>query len=304
MLRVGVSFPRSAHSSPRWPPAFDRGRCAVYDSATFLSILAQALRMTWKLPSCDHHVYRRNPIRTVVIQLRFHPILKVGDGVPNFQEAVRHLFPSFSEGKARHVNLDIQGSGFRVQEERFYEFSTVDGSAALKLSQGALAFEVKRHQHKEELCSRFGVACSALASAFSNISPTRLGLRYINVLDRQQIESELGRQVSWGELISDGFLPIPNDLLDLNETLFGSEISSALEPGTLTLRYGLLREAPSEMQPKFRFDVDRYMEAPLDFTRVGEQVAMFAEDIYRLYQTAILEPVREWMRNEGEADAR
>ena len=255
--------------------------------------------MTWKLDQRPYRVYRRNPLVAVVAQLRFQPILKIVDKVPDFQERVRETFPRYAESRqsVAHIQFQPVGTpGVEMRDVRQFEFRTPEGAAArtLTLSDQALALESRSHHEKAQFIEKFGRAVEVLLDLVSTVAPVRLGLRYVNIVDRRRISAELQREVGWQELVGDGYLRGPAELVDLDDAVFANEIRSTLGQGQMTVRYGLL-PAPGAREPAFRLDVDRYVEGSFDAPRTVELLAGFAEDVYAVFYGAAGPALLEWM---------
>lgn len=250
--------------------------------------------MVWNLEQHDDEVFARNPLVSVICQLRFHPILKIGERVADFQEDVRAAFPGFSEGTASTLNVQTDAGGFEVKKERQFLFKKPDGSSTMTLTTNSLAIENHRHLDRAQLFADIAMAAAALAGRCGRVSLTRVGLRYINLLDRELIGRKLGREVAWCDLVTEGFLRLPNDLADLDAMLFISEVRGPVrQTGALTLRHGVLKDADG--MSRFRFDMDRYSEATLDLDHVPSLLEEFGRDLFSLFKTAMGPALIEWM---------
>jgi len=139
------------------------------------------------------------------------------------------------------------------------------------------------------------VALDALQEVFSPVSPIRLGFRYINVIDRERVGRDLERDVGEDELIQPEFLKVPNDLASLDNTRFSGEISSSMDKGSMTVRYGLL-PTPGAEQPHFRLDVDRYCQGSFETGATLQLLEDFASDIYSIFRSVAGDGLLEWMR--------
>jgi uncharacterized protein (TIGR04255 family) len=248
--------------------------------------------MTWKLPTIKHDRYERNPLVAVVVQLRFHPILKIADHVADFQERVRARFPVFLEGTSELVSFKPPDQ-VNVRKEKQFSFRKDDGSTSILLGLAALSLENRRHLGHRPFLEEVKLAVDALVEVYQPINPLRLGMRYINIIDRERISEDLGREVDWGELVAEDFLRMPADLNDLRDTQFSSEISSRVDGGALTLRFGMLSDKEDHVH--YRFDTDRYVEAPFEVSTVMERLYGFVDDIYAPFATMAGPALREWM---------
>lgn len=253
--------------------------------------------MPWVLPEHEHRKFERNTIALTVAQLRFHPILKIRERLPAFQDGIRVRYPGFRTQKVQDVVIEPEG--IRVGEQEQFQFLTADSSATVSLGSAALSLENRRHQHHGAFIQDFKIGLDALQSVFSPVSPTRLGLRYINVIDRERISKDLGRDLAWTELIQASFLNIPHGLASLEGTQFSSEISSAIGNGEMTVRHGLLRD-PGSDRVHFRLDVDRYTQETFEPDATLEMLESFASNIYSIFMSATGEGLREWMNRQGD----
>ncbi len=248
--------------------------------------------MTWTLPSQPYRVFERNPLVAVIVELRFFPILKVPTKVADFQDKVRTTFPAFQEAKSQMINLGP--SPVEVRSEHIFTFTKADESTTLSLSTSSLSLEARRHERREQLFADVQEGVDALSTVFGPVATNRLGLRYVDIIDDERIASDLGRATSWDRLISPRFGAVPATVADLEGTLFACEIASpTTNGGGQTVRYGLIKDADGRR--KFRLDVDRYVEGPIEPEKVVSLLNTFADDIFAVFMAAAGPDLLEWM---------
>lgn len=251
--------------------------------------------MSWTLSDHPHRVFARNPIVAVVTQLRFDPILKVREYVPEFQDAIRQSFPKFEEREAEF--LDVSPAGVRVQKATEFVFRSRDDVATVVLGTNAVGLDYRIHRQRSDLLRHAALAYGK-AIELLKCSPTRLGLRYTNVIDRERINTDLGTELTWGDLIAPAFLNPPSGLADLDGTRFAVEVASVLEPGHMTARYGLL----PRLDPKrlvFQLDIDRYRDDTFAQSDVESCLVRFADDIFRVFRQASGPGLERWMTEDS-----
>jgi len=253
--------------------------------------------MTWTLPTQAHRVFERNPLVAVIVELRFHPILRIPEKVADYQDQVRATFPAFEQASRQMVNL---GPGpVEVHVENFFAFSKADGASLLTLSKSSLSLESRRHERREQLFGEIKVGIEALLKVFGAVIPTRLGLRYVDLIDREQIVQDLGRSTSWDRLLSERFAAVPGGVADLDGTLFACEVTSpAVNGGGQTARYGLVKDVDG--RAKFRIDVDRYQENDLELGSFVALLNAFADDIFAFFMAAAGPDLLAWMPEKKE----
>lgn len=248
----------------------------------------------WDLPQHSHETYTRNPLDTVVWQLRFHPILRIPEQVARFQETIRGRFPGFQEMEGQAVDVQLQSAGpaLNVRRQRGYVFRSHSESCILSLSRDSISLTEQQHRSRSEFLDDVQYSLDALIAIYAPIASTRIGLRYLNRVDRDVVSKELNSAVSWPDLVNDQFFRQPLVQPD-DDTRFYSEVTSPMEPGTMTLRYGLVSDgAPN---PRFRIDVDRSIENQVDLGTHASQLKTFADDIYSVFRAAAGDALLDWM---------
>lgn len=250
----------------------------------------------WKIPPAGRRKYSRNSLESVVVQVRFHPILKLPSRIGEFQERVRERFPGFIDEPLKAVDLFSNGNA-QVRTDRLFRFASALVPRQLQLTISSLTLEVKNYERREDLVADFSLALEALTTGIGAPSINRLGLRFINAVVRELIAEGMGRDVkdvSWADLVAEDFLRTP-PLFDEDGPRTYHELTSDLPPGAMTFRYGRL---PQPLQPSreyFRFDMDRYVEGPIVAEQIEPLLAQFTDDCVALFEAAIMPGLREWM---------
>ena len=258
--------------------------------------------MTWQFESIPLRIYGRNPLASTHIELRFHPITRIGRqpaDIALFQDAVRKHFPKFKQNNVRGVSIDPLGT-FSVQDEIEYEFSDLKGRNSITLNQQTLRINSSDHKDRNTLIGLFSTGLNALVQIFEEVSSFRLGVRYVNIIDKEKISSELGENLQWEDLVSDEFLRTPHEIADLSNTNFLTEIRSNLAEGEgeMTLRFGLTQNQQGS-KDCFRFDLDRYLqtEEKIELEGIASTIESFTQDIYCLFDKVIAIKLKRWMDN-------
>jgi uncharacterized protein (TIGR04255 family) len=254
--------------------------------------------VSWILPKHEVKPFARNTLAAVIVQLRFHPILKIGERLSDFQEKVRPRFPGYD---LTEVQLwEIGPNGPQVRQESAHRFHAVSEPVVVSLSNSSISLEYGAHKDRKVLLGDVSTVLEALVGVYAPISPVRLGLRYVNVVDRERISAELGGQsLSWDTLLQSPFASVPGGLAALDEaTNFGAEVTSPCTRGNMTVRYALLREALTKTQ-QFRLDTDRYIEGGFVVAEVLDLLDRFSSDIFQVFMTAAGPALLDWMATHG-----
>lgn len=259
--------------------------------------------MGWQLDNKESRAFSRNLLRLVVVQMRFHPILRIGKGgssIAEFQERVRATFPVFEERLVRTVDVESSTGSVAVSETRQSLFRESSGPTIISLQQESLGIETTSYVHHREFFQAVETALEAL-EVFAPIKPQRLGMRYVNVIPKPQVERDLGRQVDWEDLVARDAFPHPVALEIDESTQFRGEVRAAREPGAMTLRLGMKEEGSPEV-PTFTVDLDRYVEREYPLEDTMGLLNRFVEDSYNLFVSVIGEATREWLESGEEVE--
>lgn len=249
--------------------------------------------MTWQLGSLGRKLYERNCLENVVCQIRFRPILKVEEKIADFQEVVRTKYPEYSVSAGRQINL-FNGN-IDVKEEKQFLFKKAGKADTIALVRDFIAFETKSYERRSVFLEDVKLGLQALAGTHKVVNPTRIGLRFVNAIDKEIISNDLGQPVSWSDLISEDFLAVPKKLASIDDASTYHEITSNIDDGKLILRYGIIR-LPGDENPKFRFDVDRYTEGEIPFDQIVEKVSKFNEHALSLFSALVGAKLSEWLK--------
>jgi len=168
-------------------------------------------------PQAQRVIYNKNPLDSVICQLRFSPILKIEGDIPaEFQDRIRGDFPNFSETmQFKHVYTqgekdapppDIVKQLLQSSSgTKNYEFSSEDGHWKINLTRNFLALTSHDYIRWEEFKERLKTPLNALIDIYAPNVFTRIGLRYVNVIRRSILGLD---NVGWNELIKPSVLGI------------------------------------------------------------------------------------------------
>lgn len=161
-------------------------------------------------PPVQRVIYGKNSLDRVICQLRFPPILRIDADIPaDFQDQVRTQFPHASETSEFKVESS-SAIGDRVPAEliqqviqssgtKNYEFSSEDGYWKINLTRTFIALSTTEYRRWEEFRDRLMLPLEALNKIYTPNYFARVGLRYINIIQRSQVGLS---DVPWQELLS------------------------------------------------------------------------------------------------------
>jgi uncharacterized protein (TIGR04255 family) len=252
-------------------------------------------------PITERVIYRKNPLRQVICQLKYPAILKIDVGMPaDFQEIIRKDFPIFQENneianlqlpeKFKHAipqeMLGMLGSGGNRQ----FQFKTQDESWVISLTKDFIALETSDYSNWEEYRGFLELALNALVDIYAPSFLTRIGLRYRNVIDRD----ELGlSDYSWHELLADfilGGLALPEIRDEILEHKGSTVVQLENNLGLAHIQHGFVQdksETPSNIM--YLLDNDFYTTEETEVNNVIDKLENFNTTNRRLFRWCIKE---------------
>jgi len=158
-------------------------------------------------PESERVIYKKNPLESVICQIRFPAILKISSEPPvEFQEALRKDYPLFREIPPLDVGTGlppelaaIMSKLLPLPSSKAYELTSGDGAWQITLTQESLALLCKSYRRWEEFREGLWTALSLLGKIYEPSFFVRIGLRYRDVIARYPLGL---KDVPWGELLS------------------------------------------------------------------------------------------------------
>jgi uncharacterized protein (TIGR04255 family) len=158
------------------------------------------------LGDVERVLYDKNPLESVICQVRFPTILRVESELPsNFQDRIRENFPLFKESSEEEIAIPpevakVFGRQFvEAMPGRNYNFSSEDEAWQVSLTRDFLALTCRKYERWERFREQFEIPLSALLDVYKPSSFSRVGLRYRDLIRR----SVLGISgLPWGQLLN------------------------------------------------------------------------------------------------------
>ncbi len=166
-------------------------------------------------PTTARIIYRNNPLKEVVCQLRFPAILKIDNDPSLFQEAIRKKFPNYDEksGISRPSEIAISlnnlfDSGFPFTKQNIIKehvFSSMDENCKVVLSRTFISLSTLKYEKWEDFRPMLKFVFEKFTEIYQPSYFSRAGLRYVDIIDRKKLNLE---NVDWGDLIQEYMLGI------------------------------------------------------------------------------------------------
>ena len=249
--------------------------------------------------------YNKCPLVEVTYQLNYPAILSIEAKEPvNFQEAIRKKYPVYNQQieQQNEVFVNVENTKanavFNQQQLRkLHHFISEDQHWKITLAKDMLAFSTVRYDTWEELTTRTADVIKAFVSEYSPAFFTRVGLRYIDAIER----ANLGLQeTSWNELIkphlcgclaykTEGYFQVRNSNVNA-EVAFGDvliNIASGL--GTVDHHDG---KAPSEA---FILNCDYYISKRIAINDLTSMAAKLHDRSHMFFRESITDKLHNAM---------
>lgn len=255
------------------------------------------------LPDSPRIIYQKNPLDKVVCQLRFPPILKIDSEVPSaFQDRIRNTFPLYLEKTAYEQEIFI-GPGiaspqpgiqqFNSTPTKQYIFLSADKSCHVVLTRTFVSLSVKDYKKWEEFRKNLENPFNALIDIYKPPFFTRIGLRYIDIIDR----SRLGLVgTDWKELLKPHLLGFLATELEKEVNSFNNTYVVGLEDGNSQFRMAASYARNSiNNEQCVMIDSDFYTPKRLDPVDVFEKLDFLHKRASRLIKWIITDKLHSAM---------
>lgn len=160
--------------------------------------------------------YQKPILVETIFQLRFSPILQIETGMPaSFQEIIRHNYPEYSKQNQylQEISGNVEYNQFvnetRLTTTTIHAFSNPNQYKTVNLTRDFISLQTKKYLGWGPFKDDIRELLEAFTDSYSGFAPTRIGLRYINVLDRDRLE--IDRDVPWKSLLNAHYLGLIAD---------------------------------------------------------------------------------------------
>jgi uncharacterized protein (TIGR04255 family) len=259
----------------------------------------------WLFPDAPRVQYGKNPLTQVICQLTFPPVLRVETELPaGFQEKVRDAFPLYKDGTGRVPGARVPKEVLRVLRgvgvdlaaalgPRLHTFSTVDGHWVVTLAKEFVAVTANDYRRWENFRRQLDLTLDALQAEYRPAHYTRIGLRYRNVIRRDELG--VGGQ-PWHELLQHqltGELTAP----DIAPHVEGATRETILRlprfSSKVHIRHGLAAAEGGEVA--YVIDNDFYLDQVTECSDVLSVLQYFSGEAHRLFRWCISDSLHRSM---------
>ena len=217
-------------------------------------------------PAVERVIYDRNPLIEVVFQARFPRYLTIETEPPSeFQKRIFKEFPIYEQRQVFQIMLSAGPLEQRPAETQGtnHAFLTPDKLYSVILASDNLMVSCSRYSRWEDFTRVASAILKAFCETYRLPIFTRLGLRYVNVLDRDKLGlsgrrwSELLKPYIAGDFLGPG---LAEDHFTSKNTVFTLRLSGA---DNLLMRHGLVTQVETK-KVAYLIDNDFFNEEQRD----------------------------------------
>jgi len=220
-------------------------------------------------------IYNKSSLREVICQFRFPTILRIRASDPvEFQEEIRARFPRYQ------LKQDPIAVGMPEQIKqvllpsipKIHIFSDENETTQVSLTEDFLALSTNNYIRFENFKKNIDLALNALKKVYQPNFYIRVGLRYIDIINREKLNIT---EVKWSELLKECFAgELGAELTEgISET--ATNTLYKFEWGSLRCQHGL-RNFDNEGSCYY-IDNDLFKEGKIQFQEIPELLGKFNE---------------------------
>lgn len=243
----------------------------------------------------DKILYEASPLKEVVLRVDF--MSNVEELYKRFPQELRDALSDDYKifEKLQIVTKDIVATtthlGISEKEKPEWNYYTSDRNRRMALAPGYFYISDKKYTSFEKLNAEFDTISKVLATEFKELQAVRLGLRYINHIDKRE-----GDPLEWEDLINPDLLGILGRKDERNSIVrYFNQVAMNYEEFLLVFKFGLYnKDYPAPItDSRFILDMDAYHEGPLEMGELISMVNAYHEKIQFIFENAITDQARK-----------
>ena len=214
-------------------------------------------------PETARVIYDHNPLVEVACQVSFPRLLAIDERIPSdFQTLMGAEYPFVETREVVQFSFGIANNA--VPSKRIlYDFITEDRRYTVTLGSDSIAVSTRKYERWELFSVHLKNALHAFTKTYSSPMFTRIGLRYIDIISRQDLGLE---NTKWSELIKNSALGLLADndvqIEDVVE-LSAATVLRLDEAGKVVIRTALGKSERTGDETIFVVDSDFFQEGPV-----------------------------------------
>jgi uncharacterized protein (TIGR04255 family) len=247
--------------------------------------------------------YSASQLKLVLCQIRFPVLHRFEDPafLAHIHDALRDRYPRPRQEQQLAVVVGPAGPA-QTSGGTLWRYQDLAEEWSVVLQRDSAGLETTRYDQFEPFLERFMELLAVLIEVGVDVTE-RIGLRYVNEL-RHPEAYEPG---DWRRLIEETLLGIVGgDQLEGTIDHAIQEIRLARDDGTFVLRHGYVGEKAAQGNPYYLLDLDYFEERAqsMQSSGIAGILAAYHEEISRVWEMSLKDPMREHLKDEGAIDDR
>ncbi len=248
--------------------------------------------------------YQKSFLKEVIFRIDFpSPLESIEKSVPKaIGKAITEKFPIPEPSRKFHTQeLQFSGPNFKAKNTEMTQwvYYGKEREKTLALDASALILSVKEYKSYEKLHEDIEGVLKAFFGEFKDISATRVGLRYVNL-----VELDEPNPLSWANYINEEILGI----IDFHkEKQFLTRVFHIVEYNfdglAVKYQFGLAnQDYPAHINKKqFVLDIDAYSNGSFDYGDVMSRVDEAHSKAQDIFEQSITDNLRQFMKPQENA---
>lgn len=240
--------------------------------------------MALNFPRQDEIRLQHPPLAEVICQIRFPPILRIGQEQPaELQELVRGEFPNLEVDQGMLLRVPVTGGAPSAERApTTYRFLTADRGTLISLAQDFYSLSTTSYQHWESFVRYLAMANESVSRVYEPAHATRVGLRYINRLTAENTQSETVAEMLQKLRPELTTLLLTDTWADPKEMRMRLLLPSDEAQLTLQTRFG-----EEEGVAFFGLDFDFFEEGEIPLDSIVERCTQYQQLIYDAFRWSV-----------------
>jgi uncharacterized protein (TIGR04255 family) len=243
--------------------------------------------------------YKQPFIKEVILRFDFPSLIpEFEKGLPSkVSKTALRIFPIFEPQKVQTHEVQFGGeeAKTKITEKTNSIFHSLEKEKTLTISANAYVVQIRRYKTFELFTEDALQPLRALCETFPEISASRIGLRYVNVLD---IKDENLNPLDWTKYVDPKLLGVT----DFHEKSNLSRAFQILEynfnEDSLKFQVGIANpDYPAKIkQRQFILDIDASSVGAFDYQEMVSKINVGHERIQKIFEASITDATRAAMK--------
>ena len=248
--------------------------------------------------------YEKCPLIEVTYQLNFPTILSIEAEMPvKYQNAIRKNFPQYRTQTEQEGEITVNINGEEVNPifrqrpiKKIHHFISEDGQWRITLAKNQLAISTLQYEQWEDMKEKFKTPLQAFADIYDQSYFDRIGLRYIDAIDREKLNL---KDTEWRDLIKPHLLgclgwqseePFKIKTSTLNTEIIMEDVSVKISSGL-----GMINKEDKLTDEAFILDCDYFKVGKVELSEIDSIVTKLHQKSTTFFRNSITKKLHEAM---------